>query len=88
MLATHTLVFALGAFLSLPQITLGGLVQVPNLALPSSSNAAANQNAIRQIFTDSYAVYQCVSSSAFNELMVDMARRVERLHLDTTRSLL
>jgi mannosyl-oligosaccharide alpha-1,2-mannosidase len=58
MLATHTLVFALGAFLSLPQTILGGLVQSQSLVFPPEIDATANLDNIRQIFTDSYAVYK------------------------------
>ena len=58
MLATHTFVFALGAFLSLPQTILGGLVQSQTLVFPPQIDATANQNTLRQIFTDSYAVYK------------------------------
>ena len=58
MLVTHTLVFALGAFLSLPQTILGGLVQSQNLVFPPAINVTANQNNIKQIFTDSYTVYK------------------------------
>ena len=58
MLATHTLVFALGAFLSLPQTILGGLVQSQNLVFPSEIDVTANLNTVKQIFTDSYAVYK------------------------------
>jgi len=58
MLATHTFVFALGAFLSLPQTILGGLVQSPSLAFPPQINAADCKNTVKQIFTDSYGVYK------------------------------
>jgi mannosyl-oligosaccharide alpha-1,2-mannosidase len=58
MLATYTLVFALGAFLSLPPTILAGLVQSPFLEFPPQIDATANQNNIRQIFTESYAVYK------------------------------
>ena len=58
MLATHTLLFALGAFLSLPQTILGGLVQSQTLAFPPDIDATANLKNIKQIFTDSYAVYE------------------------------
>jgi len=58
MLAIHTLVFALGAFLSLPQTILGGLVQSQNLNFPPEIDATANLNNIKQIFADSYAVYK------------------------------
>jgi len=58
MLAIHTLVFALGAFLSLPQTILGGLVQSQSLEFPPEIDATANQDTIKQIFTDSYAVYK------------------------------
>ena len=56
MLATHTLVFALGAFLSLPQTILGGLVQSQKLVLPA--DASANRDRVKQIFTESYALYE------------------------------
>lgn len=56
MLAIHTLVFALGAFLSLPQTTLGGPVQCQNLVL--SADAEQNKKTVKQLFTDSYAVYK------------------------------
>ena len=58
MLATHTLVFALGAFLSLPQTILCGPVQDPSLAFPPQINTADYKNTVKQIFTDSYGVYQ------------------------------
>jgi mannosyl-oligosaccharide alpha-1,2-mannosidase len=56
MLATHTLVFALGAFLSLPQTIFGGLVQNQNLVLPS--DATVNKDTVKKLFTDSYSVYK------------------------------
>jgi len=58
MLATHTFVFALGAFLSLPQSILGGLVQNQHLEFPSPANATTYRDAVKKIFTDSYGVYQ------------------------------
>lgn len=64
MLATHTFVFALGAFLSLPQTILGGLVQSQSLVFPPQIDTTANQNTLRQIFTDSYAVYKWVGSNS------------------------
>jgi hypothetical protein len=61
MLATHTLIFALGAFfLSLPQTIQvhGGLVQSQSLAFPPEVDAPGNLIRIKQIFTESYAVYE------------------------------
>ncbi|KAF8814729.1 alpha-mannosidase 1 [Phlegmacium glaucopus] len=57
MLVTHTFIFALGAFLSLPQTILGGLVQSQDLVFPSPIDATKNRDAVKKIFTDSYGVY-------------------------------
>ena len=58
MLATHTLVFAFGAFLSFPHTILGGLVQSQSLSFPPEVDAPGNQDRIKQIFTDSYGIYE------------------------------
>ncbi|KDR80124.1 hypothetical protein GALMADRAFT_61912 [Galerina marginata CBS 339.88] len=56
MLAVHTLVFALGAFLSLLQVTLGHLVQKPGLVVPPDN--AKYKEDVKKIFTDSYSAYK------------------------------
>lgn len=55
-LPTPTLLFALGAFLSLPSATLGGLVQKQGLAVPPAYGS--HQGEVKQIFLDSYNAYK------------------------------
>ncbi|KIJ99934.1 glycoside hydrolase family 47 protein [Laccaria amethystina LaAM-08-1] len=55
-LPTSTLVFALGAFLSLPSASLGGLVQKQGLAVPPAYGS--HQGEVKQIFLDSYNAYK------------------------------
>lgn len=60
-LPTPTLVFALGAFLSLPSTTLGGLVQKQGLAVPPAYGS--HQGEVKRIFLDSYNTYKFIFSS-------------------------
>jgi len=68
-LSTPTLVFALGAFLSLPSATLGGLVQKQGLAVPPAYGS--HQGEVKQIFLDSYNAYKFVFSSLVKNRRVD-----------------
>ena len=64
-----TLIFALGAFLSLPSATLGGLVQKQGLAVPPAYGS--HQGEVKQIFLDSYNAYKFVFSSLVKKWRVD-----------------
>ncbi|KAF9485016.1 seven-hairpin glycosidase [Pholiota conissans] len=56
MLRIHTFLFALGAFLSFPRLTLGELVQKQGLALPPQAEQLREE--VKTIFTDSYGAYK------------------------------
>lgn len=52
------LAVVLGTALTLPHYAFAGLVQAPGLQLPAS--AAANRQAVKDIFTTSYQAYKFV----------------------------
>ncbi|KAH9478544.1 putative mannosyl-oligosaccharide alpha-1,2-mannosidase 1B [Psilocybe cubensis] len=56
MVAYHTFIFALGAFLSLPQDVCANYVQKQGLVAPPQ--ASQYKDAVKAMFTDSYSVYK------------------------------